>query len=152
MTSDWELLNKAPTGSHNAWNQLFDRYSSQLIQLGTMISGSSEIGKDVVQETFYRLLNSTEKHQSGNFNSYITKIAFRQALKAKETKADYHEGDLGQVESDGLSPLEAFLKSDREMLIAKTLNSLESKHSDVLVLRFFNGLEYAEIAEVLSKS
>ena len=84
MTSDWELVRKAKNGDTNSWNDLFTKYYKHLIRVAVLIIGSVDGAKDIVQETFLRLIRSRIKHYKGNFKSYITLIAFRLALKEKK--------------------------------------------------------------------
>ena len=113
-----------------------------------LITGSIAAAKDIVQETFIRLLNVRIKNQDGNFKSYITTIAFRLALKEKSRLSRSMEiKDTYYVDSSS-SPIEKQIIEENQKHIFQAITSLPEQQRDILVLRFYGEHSYEEISEI----
>jgi RNA polymerase sigma-70 factor (ECF subfamily) len=117
----------------------------------------SEDVEDVLQDVFlkaYRNLNDFD--QELRFSSWIYRIAHNTAMsffRAKRVRpegmlVDDGEELLTQVKSDLNIETEAERAFDAELLRA-ALDTLDAKYRDVLVLRYFEQREYAEISDIL---
>lgn len=149
MNSDWDYLTKARNGDEKACVYIFNKYSKSLIRMTLLITGSLDAAKDIVQETFYRLINNRIKHQQGSFKTYLTTIAYRLALKEK-----YREKKNQLIEEDDLmedpsSFLEQQISKETQKNIFQAIRCLSSDHRDVLILRFYGEHSYEEIAEII---
>jgi RNA polymerase sigma-70 factor (ECF subfamily) len=104
---------------------------------------------DVVQETFVRALGARISNRNGTVQNYLGTIAYRLAVKeARRARKDVQlEGQ--DLTDDGQSPLESILNSERDHFVAKAICNLSEDHRDVLVLRYYGGHRYEEIAEIL---
>lgn len=150
MISDWDCLERARRGDETAWQWLIERYNSRLIKTVLLITGSMAAAQDLVQETFVRLLRHGSRHREGNLGAYLSTIAYRLALKEKERTRRNRSADGLILTNPAPSPLEAVLKKERDRLLARAIQSLEEHHRDTLVLRFYGGHNYNEIARILS--
>ena len=83
ISTDWDYLARAKNGDNKSAEILYGKYSKPIIRMTALITGSLDSAKDIVQETFLRLINKKAKHQHGSFKTYATTIAYRLALKEK---------------------------------------------------------------------
>ena len=148
MTSDWENLARAKHGDEAAWKDLSCSHQKRLIKMAMLITGSVAAAKDIVQETFLYLVKSTTRHQSGSFKAYITTIAYHLALKEKKRLHSVTELGETDLSEQSPQPLETVLLTERDLHIAKTINSLSDDHRNVLILRFYGDHSYEDIAEI----
>lgn len=148
MISDWNYLSKARNGDEKAWGFLFKKYNKSLIKMTTLITGSIDTAKDIVQETFVRLLNGRIKHQEGNFKSYVTTIAFRLALKEKSRSLRILEIKENHFEDTSSSPIEKQITEENQKHIFQAITSLPEHQRNILVLRFYGEHSYEVISEI----
>ncbi|HVM91133.1 MAG TPA: sigma-70 family RNA polymerase sigma factor [Verrucomicrobiae bacterium] len=131
-----------------------DRLTRYLRRLG--VSRGEDI-EDVLQDVFlkaYRNLNDFD--QSLRFSSWIYRIAHNTAMsffRAKRVRpegmlVDDSEEALSHVKSDLNIETEAERNFDAERL-RTALDTLDPKYRDVLVLRYFEQRDYAEISDIL---
>jgi len=149
MISDWECLELARNGDENAWRVLFQRYNASMIRIATLITGSLDAGKDVAQESFIRLIKCRPKHQKGNFKYYLAKIAYRLALKEKKRLfRNRPNPDNISIVEEVQSPQEDMIRDVQNKYIAQVIRSLPEHQRNILVLRFYGGHTYKEIAQI----
>lgn len=141
------------------FGNLVERYETKLERYITRL-GVLDVDDraDVLQEIFikvYRNLNSFD--QSLSFSSWIYRIAHNEAVswyrKQKARPEGYlvAEGDeiVKLISDDGAGAEENFDKQIDKNLLLKALEKIDDKYRDVLVLRYFEGLEYEDISDVL---
>jgi RNA polymerase sigma-70 factor (ECF subfamily) len=148
MNSDWDLLTKAKNGDEKACVFIVSKYNKSLIRIAALITGSIDAAKDVVQETFYRLINTRIKHQEGNFKSYLTTIAYRLALKEKYRVNKNRSIIEYDFEDHSLSAIEKHINEETQKNVFNAIYSLNPDHRDILVLRFYGEHSYEEIAHI----
>ncbi len=148
MISDWDCLANARNGDEAAWQRLIERHHPRLIRMTFLITGSMHTAQDLVQETFIRLLRLRANPRGGCFSAYLSRIAFNLALKEKKRiQRNRTLDDLNPVDK-APTPLEALMKKERDRCLAKVIGSLEENHRHILVLRFYGGHSYEEIARI----
>ena len=150
MTSDWELVRKAKNGDKNSWDELFLKYYNHLIRVAVLILGSVDGAKDIVQETFLRLIRSRIKHYKGNFKSYVTLVTFRLALKEKKRMFRSKNIDELNFIDNSLQSTNEIINSEHRRLILNAITSLPEEQKEILVLRFYGEYSYEEIAQIIS--
>lgn len=114
---------------------------------------------DVLQDVFikvYKNLNNFD--QSLSFSAWIYRIAHNEAVSWYRRRKARPEGYLA-AESDAIislisddkasTPEENFDKDIDAKILLRELEKLDDKYRDVLVLRYFEHLEYEDISDVL---
>lgn len=156
-TEDAVLLGKIVNGNISAYEHIFKKYYGDLYGYGLKLCGDPELVKDMVQELFTMIWE--RKHDLGHILSlkvYLLVVLRRRMLNALKEKR--HERTIIQEykwEPDMSFSIEEIIIEDekaselKEKLI-KAINSLPDRQREVLYLRFYNGMSYEEIEEILS--
>lgn len=149
MISEWECLIRAQSGDEKSCRVLFDLYQTRLTALALLITGSTAAAADVVQETFVRALRAKLRNTGGTVTGFLGTIAYRLAIK--ESKRSNRNVDIAGLErlDEKTNPLDVILVDERDRLVAHAIGSLDIDHRDALVLRFYGGHSFDEIAELL---
>lgn len=142
------------------FGELVDRYQAKLgryiARLGVQDPDDRD---DVLQDIFikvYKNLNSFD--QSLSFSSWIYRIAHNEAVSWYRRRKARPEGYLvadseaviALVSDDDLDrPEERFDRDIDAALLARELEKLDDKYRDILLLRYFEHLEYEQISDVL---
>ncbi len=149
MLSDWDYFDRARNGDEIAWKILYNKYYKLLLKITLLITGSIDTAKDLVQETFIRMINIRLKNRDGSFKSYIATTAYRLALKAKEYSKRNNGLDNVEIPDETSSPLETIIKTESDKIIVGLINSLPDNQRDILILRLYGEQSYEEIARLL---
>jgi RNA polymerase sigma-70 factor (ECF subfamily) len=146
VSADWELFLRARDGDERAWRVLIGQHRTRLSALAMLIVGSGAAADDIVQETFVRALRADISHRRGTVGGFLGTIAYRLAVKEARRVNQADRLDSIDVPDPGQSPLDALLTNERDRLVAEVIRSLDTPHRDVLLLRFYAGHSYEEIA------
>lgn len=146
----WTDLARARDGDAEAWRVLFERHSPPLLRMAALITGSADIARDCVQESFVRILDADIRHHGGSLRTYLSTIVYRLALKEKARRD--RQTTFPEWASPDPSPLEEALADERLREVAGVLRQLPAVQRDVLVLRLHGDLSYEEIADMTGVS
>jgi len=147
MTSGWDLWEKARLGDESAWRQLFQDFYPDLLRLTALLTGSLDNAKDVSQEAFYRLLRTPPVDRRGSLKGYLTTIAYRLALKEKKRILNKQPLHDFEHQATGMSALESAILDEDQRRVVKALESLDEKHREIVLLRFYAEQSYERISE-----
>lgn len=166
--SDEILATAVKTGDGAAFRILVERYERPLHAFLVRVTGDANGADDVFQETFIRVLKSIGRYEDGRpFRPWLYTIALNQARNSfRRTRREPRvsidaalgggaaEG-RGATLSDALasavgSPVEAASQGEAAALVREAVAALTGAGREALVLFYFEGLSYEEVAEVLS--
>jgi RNA polymerase sigma-70 factor (ECF subfamily) len=128
---------------------LVAEHQARLGALALLVTGSAVTADDVVQETFIRALRAEISHDKGTVEGFLGTIAYRLAVKEAKRVRRNVELDRWDLPDRRQSALDDVLAEERERLVVEAIRALAPEHRDVLVLRFYGGHSYEEIAELL---
>jgi RNA polymerase sigma-70 factor (ECF subfamily) len=145
---------------HGEFARLVRRWQEPIRRLCTRMTGDPHRGEDLAQETFARLFEKRKDYQpTGRFSTYLWRIALnlcrdelRRQERRRELLMDGEAGADGGVEEPAdAGPAPDMRAADREEgeLVRQALMRLPEIYRAVLVLRHYQGLKLAQIAEVL---
>lgn len=156
---DWaEVIRKARDLDAGAFDEIVDAYSGRLYGFFQRMLGRREEAEDMVQDVFVRVVKGiSEYREEGRFEAWLFRIAgnlVRDRLRRepKETAM----GSVGGDHADDLKPrtdrptsrtvgtLEYREDVDR---LQKCLARLPSVEREVILMRHYGELSFAEIAE-----
>jgi RNA polymerase sigma-70 factor, ECF subfamily len=146
---------------HRAFAQLVARWEQPIWRLCTRLTGDPHRGEDLKQETFSRLFEKRKDYQaSGRFSSYLWRIALnlchdelRRQQRRREflpsPQADQPSGGVEDSPANEPTPdLQAAGLEEGE-LVRQALLQLPEIYRSVLVLRHYEQMKLAKIAEIL---
>jgi len=149
VDSEWACFASAQRGDEMAWRVLVARHRTRLAALALFVTGSTAAADEVVQETFVRALRARIRDTSGTVRGFLGTIAYRLAVK-EALRLRRNVGIDGVDAPEGCrDALDLVLADERDRLVAGAIAALDAEHRDVLVLRFYGGHSYEEIAKTL---
>ncbi len=149
-------MEKWQTGDMEAFETLFRQYEKLVFRTAYLNSGSREVAEDVLQEVFVSVWKSRHTYNSnkGKLTTWLYRITANQCAKEKARKAptavslEEKEIDLPEIKQQ-FRPEDVLINKMEYDRLLKAMDSLDTKHRSVMVLRYFNDLSYQEIAEAL---
>jgi len=162
--TDAELERLAAQGDREAFAELYSRHSGRVYDFLLRMVGDPDEASDLMQETFLRAMRALSPEEKGAaFSTWVLTIARNLALKRLERRRRTvtlvpREGDeeapiFDQVDPDRLTdPQAAAEAQELAGLVWEAASGLDAKQYSLLDLHVRQGLESAEIAEVLGVS
>lgn len=149
-----DLAGKGQRGDVNAFETLYRQYEKQVFRTAYLITGSREAAEDVLQEVFVSVWKSRHTYDpnKGKLTTWLHRITVNRCSKEKARKAlatvslEERGVDLPEMKR---SPDDILVSKQEYYRLLRAMDSLDTKHRAVLVLRYFNDLSYQEIAEAL---
>ena len=152
---DEEIVALVQGGNKELFGVLMDRYEQKLSRYGRKFLSSPDNIQDIVQDVFtnaYQNIKSFDTSQK--FNSWIYRIAHNAYVNAlrKNSHMPIALPDLDTLLSHAIyedpSEIEREQK-DIKVMIEKCLEKISPKYKEVLLLRYYEDMDYKEIANIL---
>jgi RNA polymerase sigma-70 factor (ECF subfamily) len=145
--SDEELMVAFSRGSTDAFSELFSRYKQPLFGFFRRRVADPAQAEELTQETFLAVLQASSRYEPrALFRRYLYAIGFK-ILGAHRRKAAFRATFLGTATAAHEPALPNAI--DREVLLRQAVGRLERLDREILLLREFEQLSYAEIADLL---
>ena len=159
--ADAELVTRSVGGDLSAFNQIVDRYQSQVYNVATRTLGSRVAAEDVTQETFISAYKAIRGFRGGNLRAWLLRIARNQCFdhlrsmrRRPESSLEEAFEDTGFVQpapADSLPETQA-LTAELGRAISRAIDSLPRDQRITLVTIDIQGLSYEETAEAFGVS
>jgi RNA polymerase sigma-70 factor (ECF subfamily) len=148
--TDNELVERARTGDARSYEELVRRYERLVGRVLYSYAGRDAAVEDLVQETFLRAYDRLSTfNPEYRFKTWLLAIANNlgiDTLRRRRDVVEFNPEVHGRVVR---GPEAAATEAERAKSVQEAVMTLPETYSVPLVLRYAEGLTYAEIAEVL---
>ncbi len=163
--TDEQLLQEHRSGRSERFELLVRRYSQELFRFAYRLLGSPAAAEDIVQETFLQVHLSMERFDvSRRFRPWVFTIAANKArdyLRSQKRRPEVPLDAVADGSSDGgpsfseflsgrsVGPAVALEREERSSRVRQLVEQLPPHLKEVLVLGYYHGFAYKEMANVL---
>lgn len=163
--TDEELVLRYRAGYTAAFTELVQRYERELYNYLRRYLGDATLAEDVFQNTFLQLHLKLDLYEKGRkVRPWLYTIATNQAIDALRKAGRHHTVSLDAkapsqdesgnsfaelLEGAEMDPLEGLEGAERQQWVRDALDRLPPYLRSVVVMAYYQGLKYREIADVL---
>jgi RNA polymerase sigma-70 factor (ECF subfamily) len=166
--SDFELLTGCRAGKSDAWDALFDKYYGVVARFVFQLSAdfSHEDTEEICQETFLAVVRNLDSFKGrSSFQTWLLRIAANKAMDFREkTRAAKRGGSAVHISidhsrNDDSNPMDLpshapgpdklLQTAETCRLVRQSLDRLGELCREIIELRYYGDLSYAEIAAEL---
>jgi RNA polymerase sigma-70 factor (ECF subfamily) len=158
--TDEEAMCRVKThDDHGEFDRLVARWEQPIRRLCVRMTGDVHRGEDLKQETFVRLFEKRSDYQpSGKFSTFLWRIALnlcydelRRQNRRREilSSGEDEQAIICDMATDAPTPDARAATSEEGELVRKALLQLPEIYRAVIILRHYDDLKLARIAEVL---
>lgn len=142
---DERLVARFLQGDESAFDDLVVRHRLGVYRLAHRLLGSHEEADDVAQEAFLRAYRALRGFRGdASFRTWITRIVINLAHSARRSRApSVPLEDVPGLQRDAAGPDVALRREVRQ-----AVGGLPPRQRQVLVLKVYEGMKFAEIAQV----
>ena len=156
--SDHELLNTYISGNEDSINVLLNRHRKRILDYIYMMVKNRDVADDIFQETLIKVVRFVQEGrytENGKFLSWVLRIAHNQVIdyfRQKIQRNIVSEGAAGydilnnQKFSDHTVE-EKLITNQIETDVRKLIDFLPPEQKEVVLMRYYMGLSFKEIAE-----
>lgn len=158
---DEKLMAAIAAGEEAAFQELFEKHSSDVYALCRHVLEDQRDAEDVLLEIFWEVWCRADRYDParGTPRTYLMLLARSRAIDRQRERAGLREKQSrsaaeirrrsSEVASRG-SPQRSALADERRALVARALQRLDEAQREPLEMAFFKGLTHREIAEALN--
>ena len=158
VLSDQKLLNQYFSGDQSAISSLIERHKRRVREYIYMMVKDDNVADDIFQETFIKAIRVIDEGRyidNGKFLSWILRIAHNQVIDyfrtCKQNK-QVNESDtgyniLGSLRFAEKTIEDELVSSQIEQDIRNLVDLLPKEQREVVMMRYYSGLSFKEIAE-----
>jgi len=152
--SDELLMQRVARGERAAMSLLLRRHAAPLLTFLRRVNADRQRSEDVFQETFLAVWVARESYNfPRSFRAWLYGIAInkcREELRRRSWRPDpWPVASEDGISTYSPSPAETAIATETADLVRSALLRLPARQREVVVLRVYNGLSYAEIAAAL---
>jgi RNA polymerase sigma-70 factor (ECF subfamily) len=158
--SDDQIIERTLAGETDAFSLLVQRWERPIYGLSLRMLGRDEDARDVCQETFLAAFRNLRKFRGeAKFSSWLYRIALNACHSRLRRNGNAAEQSLDEADDDGRkfelaavdteSLTERLHRDQRAALVRRALQALPSEMRQVIVMKEYEELTFAEIAEIL---
>jgi len=151
--SDQELMRIVQAGDFSPAAEIYDRYSSRIYNFSYRFLRNSEAAEDATQEVFVKMLkHASQFHGDAKLSTWLFSIAAnwcRDYLRKADNKAKEAEDVLVSLPTPAeLAPDRNLERRQEEERVRNALTRLTPEQREAILLSRYQGLSYAEIAQI----
>jgi RNA polymerase sigma-70 factor (ECF subfamily) len=163
---DGDLIERCREGEADAWDALFDKYYPVAARFVFQLSADfcHEDTEEICQETFLAVARNLGSFRGkSSFQTWLLRIAANKAMDFRgKSRAGKRGGSFVHFSLDGANPREQIDFPSREpgpdallanaetcRLVRQSLDQLDDDCREIIELRYYGDLSYAEIAAEL---
>ncbi|MCE5249192.1 sigma-70 family RNA polymerase sigma factor [bacterium] len=158
--SDKELLDGLVNGDIDAFDIIVERYKNRLINFVYRFVKDHDVAEDIVQETFLRVFRKRRDYKAiANFSTWIFTIAgnlakseLRRRKRWRFLSIDTSSNDEEkpfELPDTGMSPDRAAAVRMLDDNVQDSIDSLQIKYKEALILRDIQGMSYKQISKII---
>lgn len=156
--SDRQLLNQYVSGDHSSISRLIERYERRIRDYIHMMVKDNDLTDDILQETLIkavRVIDEGRYTDNGKFLSWILRIAHNQVIdhfRAAKQHRKVNESESGYDLLGTLRFAEGTIEDELvslqiEQEVRDLIGQLPPEQREVVMMRYYSGLSFKEIAE-----
>lgn len=151
--SDQELMKLLQGGDLTPAGEIFDRYSARIYNFTYRFLKTPEAAEDATQEVFVKMIRyANQFHGDAKLSTWLFSIAANHCRdwlrKADNRVKESEETLLTLPASSDESPERAMERKQDEARVQKALELLTPEQKEAILLSRYQGLSYAEIAQI----
>ena len=158
--TDEIIISKIRVGDINLYTHIVDRYESKISRYVQRIVGAGDQSGDILQDVFIKVyININSFDVDKKFNSWIYRIAHNECVNFLKKKKSigfsffdldtflpaYNLNTDNSIKGQDL----IFIEKENKEKIEKALQVLDLKYREVIVMSYFEDLDYKEISQAL---
>ncbi len=158
--SDTDMIRDyCSTGSHRAANAFVRKYQKFVYSIALRYLKNHHDAEDAAQEVFIKALRNLKSYRSdASLTTWLYRITANICSNMKRKKkflsffGDSGTADFFNMSSHSLTPEQKMESSEFEDGFMEAFGGLPVKQRETFALRYFDGLTYNEISEMLGTS
>jgi RNA polymerase sigma-70 factor (ECF subfamily) len=151
--NDQELMRIVQSGDYSPASEIYDRYSGRIYNFAFRFLKNAEAAEDATQEVFVKMLkHANQFHGDAKLSTWLFSITAnwcRDYLRKADNKSKESDDVLVTLATPSeLAPDRNLERRESEQQVRRALEALTAEQREAILLSRYQGLSYAEIAQI----
>lgn len=152
------LIDRFLEGDEGAFSLLIEKYKRKIYLTAYRMLGNHEDANDITQEVIIKMYKELKNfRRESSIYTWLYRIVTNLSLNELKKKKIRHFFDFDEVDEwlfkdEKQSPELSYRENELSNKIQEAINKLPEKQRTVFSLRYYDGLSYEEISEILGTS
>jgi RNA polymerase sigma-70 factor (ECF subfamily) len=150
--SDQELMRIVQAGDSSPASEIYDRYSGRIYNFAFRFLKNAEAAEDATQEVFVKMIRHASQFQGdAKLSTWLFSITAnwcRDYLRKADNRVKESDDVLVTLPAPSESPERNLEQRENEQRVRKALGALTPEQREAILLSRYQGLSYAEIAQI----
>jgi len=148
--SDEWLLQATGRGDFASFTRIVERHQAWAWRIAYRFTGNENDASDIVQEAFLRLLNASSRYRAtARLRTYFYRIISRLCLDRAKKKQPLFVETIPDAPDSRPSATDTMMRQEAAIEVRAALDALPPNQRLAIVLRYYEDLNYKEIASAL---
>ncbi len=146
------ILDKVRAGNRQACTELVREHYGPIFRFLANLTGDSNSAEDLTQETFASVWVNIGKFENrSSLRTWIYRIAYNKFADARRRLRRRELERARETPPVTISPLNQLIVDERSQFLSQVVRRLDEENLTVIVLHYFQGLSFRQMAEVLGE-
>ncbi len=147
---DEQLMSRVAKGDLDAFEEIVRRNQGTAWRIAYRFLADAGEAEDITQEAFIRILAASPRYKpTAAFATYLYRVVTRLCIDHARKRRPVLSDKLPERADPALDPAAALVRKDRDEMIRRALEALPSRQRMVVILKYYEGLRYDEIARAM---
>lgn len=142
------LVKLCQQGDKDGFSQLVDGYSSRLFGYFYRLTGSRDDSNELLSELFLKIVEKIGACRPETFEAWLFKMAsnlFMDYIRAKKRHEKMLNQAAKEIQTETQPDRTDSLLTDK---LTKQLQRLDAETAEIIVMRYYSGLSFEELAKI----
>jgi RNA polymerase sigma-70 factor (ECF subfamily) len=152
MADEPGLIRRLQAGDKRAFRDLAERLAPTALSVATRVTANRDIAEEAVQEAFVDVWRKAERYDSkrGGLRSWVLAVVHNKAVDAVRRERTATDASSKVPEpAPSVDPADETLEADMRGRVREAVDALPSAQREAIMLAYFGGLTYRQVAERL---
>jgi RNA polymerase sigma-70 factor (ECF subfamily) len=144
------VIDGCQSGDADSFARIVDMYAGRCYGYFYRLTGDRDLSDELLGELFVRLVEKFGSYKGGTFESWLFRIAsniFHDHLRAKQRRQKLLAARRAELEAGGSDePRRSDAKDESLDRLQAQMRRLDADTRELIVMRFYSGLSFREIA------
>jgi RNA polymerase sigma-70 factor (ECF subfamily) len=151
-SDDHVLMLRTAEGDFIAFEKLVSKYQQSILNLACRFLGDPVEAEDIAQETFLRVFEAAKRYDNrATFRTWLFTITKRLCFDHVRKRKPGYIAETPEI-AGGDVPYERLEANETQQYVRQAIASLPENQRMAVLLQHYEGLSYAEVANVLGVS